>query len=545
MAYNKEQLKLINNALNRVAGDIKQITRENICRKQGIVSEYGILKQFGSFSNFVDACKDCLKYGCDEQCEYEPEEEAVRPGKIIDPTLRLKQELDSATPDTTGYIRKENYWYNTNTGDYIFDFTDVASISRPISLPKQTVYAILQDYSNFDASPKSINAIAIKHQIPPFILKKLLHRLEVTHDSLPITDELLEETADDGKLVEDLISLRKFNIHQQFQQSNWKLVQDNANKWARFEAGVLNPISDVLSEVSLPQVDWNLTDFPDVARDSCEDEWDEDETYVIALSDIHFGAFADKNNMFFTDEDWTIEKTQEAVWKYSEQIAEDMANRKKKPGKCLVVSVGDICDSLKGITDKGTPLNTHYKGVSQFKVALTSISLFLQCLARIWQDRPISVKAVSGNHDSFADWALFTALDHMHNKRIDFEIASQRWLMFQDGANLFIMEHGYSAKYKHKVPTSDIGKENYVQKLLLEKIGEFKQPIKHRYFLMGDRHSYNQKEMSSFEFIQLPTLVGGDEYADALGLSSRQRQMAFILDAEKGVTQMLNFYFDC
>ena len=112
------------------------------------------------------------------------------------------------------------------------------------------------------------------------------------------------------------------------------------------------------------------------------------------------------------------------------------------------------------------------------------------------------------------------------------------------GTNLIVMEHGYSAKYKSKVPTADKSKETYIQKLLIEKIGSFSDPIAHRYFIMGDRHHYSQKEMSSFEFIQLPSLMAHDEYSDALNLSSRPRQVAFIMDKHMGITESINHYFD-
>ena len=116
--------------------------------------------------------------------------------------------------------------------------------------------------------------------------------------------------------------------------------------------------------------------------------------------------------------------------------------------------------------------------------------------------------------------------------------------MFNIGNNLFVLEHGYSAKYKNKVPYDDKSRENYVQKLFIEKSSEFTNPIKNRYFVMGDRHHYEQKTLSSFEFIQLPTIVESDEYSDNLNLKSRPRQQCFILDNSNGIIETLNFYTD-
>ena len=447
-------------------------------------------------------------------------------------------EFNNVSSDTI--IEADGVIYNKATEDYVFDFTNIANIANVITIKKNQLFAILQDYSNFDGNPKTISEIALKHKIPPFILEKVFQKLRFRHASLPITNAYIAENEDEEKVVEDLAAIKRFNIAEKFNHQQWKEIQTNAQKWLMFEQCVFNPIKDILSTVKLPTVEVDNSEPLDLPL------YNENEAFIVTLSDIHFGAFTDSNNCFYTDKDWTIEDTQKAIDSYIYQIEQELKNMVIQPSDCIVLSCGDILHSITGFTDKGTQLIVNPKGVSQFKIALESISYFLTRLAILWKDTGtrIKVKAVSGNHDSFGDWVLFTCLEQMFKKVMDFEIASSKWLLFQYGENACVIEHGYSAKYNSKVPQDDKSKENYVQKLLLEKITQLDFPINNRYFFMGDRHHYNQKEMSSFEFIQLPTLVPSDEYADNLNLSGRARQMCFVMNKKKGITKTLNFYVD-
>lgn len=447
-------------------------------------------------------------------------------------------EFNNDSSDTI--VEADGVIYNKSTEDYVFDFTNIANIANVITIKKNQLFAILQDYSNFDGNPKTISEIALKHKIPPFILEKVFHKLRFRHASLPITNAYIAENEDEEKVVEDLAAIKRFNIAEKFNHQQWKEIQTNAQKWLMFEQCVFNPIKDILSTIQLPTIEVDKSEHLELPLNN------ENEAFIVTLSDIHFGAFTDSNNCFYTDKDWTIEDTQKAVDSYIYQIEQELKNMVVQPSDCIVLSCGDILHSITGFTDKGTQLIVNPKGVSQFKIALESISYFLTRLAILWKDTGtrIQVKAVSGNHDSFGDWVLFTCLEQMFKKVMDFDIASSRWLLFQYGENACVVEHGYSAKYNSKVPQDDKSKENYVQKLLLEKITQLNLPINNRYFFMGDRHHYNQKEMSSFEFIQLPTLVPSDEYADNLNLSGRARQMCFVMDKKKGITKTFNFYID-
>ena len=499
----------------------KTITRDFFCRTNKWISEHTIKNVFGSFQRFKDV------FGLFGLCSVKP--------------VHVKL-TDNGTPsvaEQTSHAKEQKYIYNKETGDYVFDFTNISNIGNVITLKDTQVYAIVQDYSNFDKSPKTINDIALKHKIPAFVLKKILHALSITHDSLPVTDELVA-SSEDQTIVDELMQIRKFNIFEKFNHMTWKDIQSNSDKWIQFETGVINPLTAIVENYKPTERVFQTTNghYP-------KDIIDYGKTYVVTLSDWHFGCYGDKNNMFYADKDWTIEETIKNVDTYLNQISKDLNSRKNVPGKVLILSVGDIIDSLSGFTTHGTKLNTNPKGITQFNIALEAIDYFLKSLIEIFpEDVEFALKAVSGNHDAIGDYVLFNTLKHIFKNQINCEIASSRWLTFQIGSSIFVMEHGYASAYPSKVPSSDVAKENYIQKLLLEKMDTFQLPVKNRYFIMGDRHHYLQKVMSSFEFIQLPTWVAHDEYAENLNLCSRPRQITLVIDDQNGVEQVINHYFD-
>lgn len=587
--FTKDQL--VELTINYINGDIKQLTRSFI-RSKTDISEHLINKWFGSFSEFKQYVIyslgtkhqeskffkssniggnnhpriikiDDLDTPVDEDKEESGDDEEGQ-GWLFDPEeYTVEQEGSTSEPDNSdvitdnvadfftyvkdGYVDKGNYWYNPTTKDYLFDFTAVPSIAKPIIIHNTQLFSILQAYSKFDSNPQTISAIAVKHKIPQYILRRILNAVEFTHDSLPVTNELIEEEDDDTKVIDDLMSIRQFGIYEKFTKRTWKDVQDKANKWVQFENGIYNPIIDTISTFTLPSYtpeDAGVLDNVLNPKDQAE-AWCKKECFMITLSDIHFGAFADKNNLFNADEDWTIEKTKEAIRNYMFQISSDLSERRYCPEDCTIVSLGDLLHGLNGFTDKGTLLETQVKGITQFRVALESLAYFFQHISRLWKTSTgkIRVKAVGGNHEAIGDYCLMFALSKMF-PNIDFDIASSRWHVFTQYDSLFVIEHGASSKYKSKVPKSDIGKENYIQKLILDKLDTLDRSIKFKYFMMGDLHHYSQKEMSSFEFIQVPTIVKDDEYADALNLRSRPRQLGFIIKEGVGIKEVFNYYFD-
>ena len=478
--------------------NVTKLSRDVFCSKSKVTKSQ-IEKYFGTYSNFLKSIND---------------------------------------PGETPFVEvSDKYSINATTGEYRFDFLDNKNIGKLIVIPRTQIYAILQAYSNFDGKSKSLNAIALEFGLTKHILKAILNALEFTHDDLPITASDLSEKSD-SQITADLLATRLGSINAEFQKRSWKEIQSDANKWSAYRAKTLNPFKDVLNTWEPKFYVPKLTSFaPKAAKAGGE--------YIVTISDLHFGLKTSSSQTFYSNKDWTTESAKVAIKNYIESIKQDLANRNQYPKYCRLISLGDILHSVSGFTTKGTPLEVDTKGPEQFLAALNSLTELIDFLSRNFIQ--VNINAVSGNHDYFADWVLFTALEKTFKDRnIHFTIATERWQGFNIGKNLVVMEHGYSPFYKSKVPKGAAPKEAYIQRLMMKTEQDMNNAgiiVKNRYFFMGDLHHYVAQDYPMFEFIQLPTVVAADAYADHLNLAgSRSKQCTFLFDNDKGLIQTINHY---
>lgn len=490
--------------------NVSKLSRDCFCSSSK-VSKHKIEKLFGSYTNFVLECN-----------------------KFED-----NSNLDNNDNDHNEFFSQisDNCSFNTRSGEYRFDFTNKKNIGKLIVLPKTQVYAILQAYSNYDGSKTSISKIANIQNLSKYIVKSILQELEMTHDSLPITDQDIASSSED-EVVEDLLNTVRGNVYHKFQKKLWEDQIIKANKWDLFEAKKLNPYRDILNNWNPPKLDFKIPNTKCNHNNSF--------SYVVTISDLHFGAKSNKELTYWSDQDWDMESICESVDNYIKSIDNNLNCHKIIPQECYLLSLGDIIHSISGFTDKNTPLEYDIKGPLLFKQALDSLSKLIAYLSLKFNH--LYIESVSGNHDSFGDWVLFMALKLLFKNKsnISWKISTERWNCFTIGQNLVLMEHGYSPFFKSKVPNGKTATEAYIQRLIIKELKNSNinaSNIKNSYFFMGDRHHYTAKDFPTFEFIQLPTCVGGDLYADHLNVAgTRNKQCTFIFDKYDGLVEAINHY---
>ena len=560
---NKKRLSIAEITLKEINGDLKKLTRRNICRGEArLFSESLVDRLFGSFSAFKEyvlqlMAKDIeVARNNEEDLDLEDEDE-IYLGEDDDNEENQEDNLEDNTLSqvdfqsllAAGFEESPyGYWFNKKTGDYLFDFRTDCNVSTTVLLTKQRISDILATYANIGGSRRSINDVAFIYKMSPYVLRKVLRILKYTHNDLPITSEQLSESSDDTPLVESLEAARKLNIREKLLHKQWTSTEQKAANWDLFVSASLNPFMDFIkNQYTVPVIDLKQAGIEPIKRQPDSYRFDYNLTYIVGLSDMHFGAGANKDMLFYSDSDLTIETTRKAVLNYCKQIADDLNNRRNRPGNCVILSVGDIIHTLTGITSRGTVIDADTLGLSQFKVAHTTLCMLISGLLQLFPEGGISVKSVSGNHDALGDELLFYVLGETFSRTsIKFDICEARWLPFQIGKNAFIMEHGESAKYRNsRTPAKGSPKETAIQKLFLSKTSTvFDNSVKHRYYITGHTHSFNQSEFPGFESITLPAINRGDEYADALGYLSRPAQVCMLVDHEKGLVQTMRMFVD-
>ncbi len=254
------------------------------------------------------------------------------------------------------------------------------------------------------------------------------------------------------------------------------------------------------------------------------------------------GLAADERYLYFQNK-WNTESLQEAMREYAIKVKQNLQERNYKFDAAVICLGGDLAHSLTGYTDKNTKLEAEHLGENQLDYSLTILFAFFEEILRLFPK--VYVKAVSGNHDSVYDYAISRFLEtyYRNEPRIEFEITTKRFLPFKIAENnLFVLEHGYSAKYKSKVPRAGAGRDSYIQNILLAK-PELLQGIKNRYYITNDQHHLEVSEKMNYTMIISPALVGGDRYSDNVCLKSRPSQNLFIVD-KNGLKEIVHLYFD-
>lgn len=430
---------------------------------------------------------------------------------------------------------KKPYAHNTLTNDYIF-FTHKLTGKFRV-LKDHQVKSILDRYSNFDNDPNTINEIALKFGMRREEVMFILRALGITHDSLPFTDEMIAD-GEPEKLVDDLFIQKRNQLYEKYTTRQWNEIQEQAQKWQEFEAGTLNPIREFIEGF-----EYRHKPIKPCKIKKCE------RAYILTLSDLHFGAYADPKELFYGSGGWNMDKALDTVKRYVEAFGRELQYINAPPCKLYLVLAGDLAHSLTGYTTRGTRLeNTHPLGVDQILYCYHGIDYMIQHLLSLTvNDKPVitSIEVIDteGNHDVIADWAIvqFLIKAYANDKRVRFLSKRTRWVAFQVFDSLFVVEHGSSPYYKSKVPRAGSVRKAYVQDVLMQASKEYPN-AKYKYFLTADQHNLEHSESNHFEFIRLSTIMH-DRYADHMNLYSRPRQTVLEVRSE-GVKADIHFYFD-
>lgn len=421
----------------------------------------------------------------------------------------------------------KNYTYNSSTQKYVFHTEK--KFGKNLVFTKTAIDTIARLYSNITGG-LTANEIALKMSIPADAVRHVLKILNITHDALPYTEEVINSSTDDS-LVEDALSSKKFSILQKFEKRDWKETQEDAEKWRAMKTLQIDPFEQILQNWKPPA--YTPQKAVQVPRE-CKD------TLLLGLSDWHYGLVAHERYLY-NQKEWNIERTKDTVSDYARKASSEIRKGCYKDVKLLLL--GDMSHTLTGFTDKGTKLEAHPIAEEQLEVAFDSLVNFVRTILTVTNN--VTVYACSGNHSALGDYVLARMLElyFRGDKRIKFDITNKRHLTFKVGNSVFLMEHGYSSVSRDRLPPQGKGRENYINNLFMSK-PELMIGVERKYYLSADQHHSESYELTNVEGFMFPTLVGGCRHADNSGYNSRSRQTALVVNDKEGVTSVKYFYFD-
>lgn len=376
----------------------------------------------------------------------------------------------------------------------------------------------------------SFSHIATEHKVPEDVLKEILSIADVTRSSSGIVHED-RTTKTPEQIVKERIAVE---FDQNIQTSRYKIIQGNSDSWEAFQKGVIEPLREMLAEWTPPT--YQYVPSPTGAVN-------DNDVFVIGLSDIHYGSYTPASELF-TGKSYSTEQAIKGMTRYLDSITETIKSRTKAPKKAIILGLGDLLHTLNGFTVKGTPLKFDILGIEQWKYAYDSIFNFIKSVLGIFQE--VEVFSVKGNHADFCDWVLFEALSkYFHAEpRIKFvNFQSDHGTVHLGKDTVAIITHGASAHYKSIIPSGDAARAAWFSTLLLHCPDRSILDKKHKLLISADQHHLEIKEYAAFTHYMFPTAVAGDAYAEAKNLHNRASQMCLIV-GDNGVKETLYYWLD-
>lgn len=418
---------------------------------------------------------------------------------------------------------KKGYVYNSHDKNYI---VFIKSAGKNIIVSEAMHKSLMKAY----VEDMPVDEMAVKFTIPASYIPDYKTVFGWKRRGVAITDEdALDLSIED--CTEKMLEEKKFEILQEFNKKVWKKTQEDALKWQEFKHRKFEPFERALQN-------WKPEKLPPIQAVPAKKS---DKTFVVFLSDLHYGSSTNGAYMF-NKKSWSTQKTIQCVDRYATEIIKEAGSRSYKFSKCVIVGLGDLIHSLDGKTTRGTELHYDCVAEEQFDYALESLRIFIQRMVE--QFGRCDVHSVGGNHNYETEVILFRALDMFFrsDKRVKFYHYASRPSYFVEGSTLIMMDHGADHKERTYVPPKGPKLERHVNSLLLS-IPEVVAKCKSKIFTMGDRHHYENIEYSDFEFFMFGTSLGADLHASVNNLKSRPRQSCLILDKD-GVREILHVYFD-
>lgn len=444
--------------------------------------------------------------------EVEAQSQVVLPKKVVEvEPVKTVQEAKAAEDL---FIVKQNYLYNKETEQYL-----VHATSGIVLLKKDKVEALRNDYTT---EKDNINKLAMKHRIPKNILRDVLQKLEITHDSLPVSTEDLVDS-DGPTLISSVLERKKFNISQELLKAEWLKIQENAKKWVEFEHGRLDPFKEMLDN-------WKAPEHKPIAYSAVPKRTKSGRVYVAAAYDWHIGALSEGRYMS-RGREWNTTRARKAVEEYAKQVFERVSRDPIGFDKGIIIFGGDLFNSVSGYTSNGTSVKCDFTGDQQFQDSELLTIHFIDSLTPLFEK--LDVYYVKGNHGGLHDFPLGRVINahYRNDPKVTVNVFSKRAHVIKEGNVMFGFEHGASAETKNTLPDRDAARDLYINNVF-NGYPELIPGTKHRIFLVGDKHHYIHKEMANYDFIQSGSLPCGDLYAESTNKYNKARQNGFILNAD-------------
>ena len=347
----------------------------------------------------------------------------------------------------------------------------------------------------------------------------------ITHDDIEFTEKQLQENSV-SELTQRSLKRKKRAVYKNIEKKSLKSDLRELNKLRQEDYIVtkwLNGLSEIVPvrEYEKPNYDFNV-------------KTDKKKSVILNLADMHVGKKVRGKNLLSGFGDYNKD-----VFKRSkEKLLKETIKYLKivKPEKLYVLNYGDGADDPAGNTYPGQKDNQDLRKEEQLMSYIDALSDILFTLRDYIDD--IHYSAVPGNHSDSVNWdivasmALERRFERFDDITFDSRIKPDKIHNIYD--SYLIQTHGKDIRTGKYTRERDL--------LSMLKIAGISS--KKSYICQAHLHHKESFEGAGFEFILVPSFVGGDGLAEnKMRTTSRPRQLLFTM-TEEGKTNVHSVYFD-
>ncbi len=397
---------------------------------------------------------------------------------------RKRDSVPQAARAATGGVQDEDdkkYWFDKDREIYVF--TDAR-----ITLPKDVVETILDDYSWINGKGLTLNEVARKHGLARSTVREIIKACGKTHDSLGYSDETIAE-ADEDFLLEDQVRKKEQRIIVRAEKERWEKIKKMAEKAERWEAFVFSRIE----AMSIPSI-------PVPKKLKAVEKHDGRLLTYIGAQDIHIGAYSWEGEVG-PENAYSTKLCRERVLD-TLASAVSRARRFGEIGQVVLPCGGDFfhIDTPGKTTTKGTPQDVDGPLpkilVDGFSLACEMVNYLAQASGQV------QVLNSAGNHDHTMSLVLLKWLEVAFKGRTDVAVRSdiRPRQYYRFGQNLLGVTHG------------DGPKDAKLPMLMATEAKEHWADTRFRYWFSGHFHTQFANEFNGVQVHHHSSMKGQDAW---------------------------------
>lgn len=365
------------------------------------------------------------------------------------------------------------------------------------TLTRQDAEAIFGLYTYYGGN---VTARNVANEFPKYTLveiKRIFRVFHLTKDTIFAPPHLMEELN-----VEQLSQYRmQLKERAAFKYCDAKQERDFGNQIKRMASEInrLNNQNDVIKSL-LDPIAYDKVTLKPIDNDNAL-------TGIVCLADLHVGAFNVPEGYLNLPE-----YSEDEINRRLDKVIYDL--RDKRWEKVIILNLGDNVDSYRKMTSSMThQLPCIYTDKEIAQMYLRIMLRFMNQVKQIFS-KVEYISIGSGNHSSTWGWLLdITLSQHLNGLGINTYVSNNEIDSFDVNGTSFIFLHGKTDNTKGQFKGFPLNLNDKTQCWFNDFFADTDLKLnKRKVVLKGDLHQYSINSVSSFDYINCPSLYASSTY---------------------------------